>query len=467
LLFAACSNNKELLSAGSGPKKASVSKAAGSGDAEALPGGVSKTDAQQGVAQKTENGTLPSPLSAASGSAVVPNAASGAVSKVFTGPKLPLAGSVFSRAYAIDSHTFYSTFPRKPGECSEEIHAEYWVKGKDGKIYPTWHPPVHPSGCKFGHEHGTDPSTSTLFADIGSPPFGYAQEQYEPNRPELQRSQPHVGYKIELANNFQAKDNLPNVKCSVMNMFHHETFSTDGLVNPLHEFFYDAKCTDGLEIHWKSLNNMGKPGEFHERCAGASFEIVTLKNPILNPRILPPGDDSTLGSRSINDWHNCIKPRVIDQDQGFGISERWIFEAGAQHDLGLEVGFAITDAPVNPGRYGHKEVPEGMQFMIELCKMKDWDECKEVKAKKLAWHDVGNPWNGESRFTRPMWILNLQNKSGKTKWYTDVFGKKVSPTPFEGSIEQHFSLANQRIEGYSAPDTWKYVVPANGVRLPN
>jgi hypothetical protein len=385
-----------------------------------------------------------------------------------SGPGLPPVGSVLSRAYAIDSPLFYKTYPRKEGECSSEIHSLYWVKGPDSKIYPTWHPPVHPAtGCKFGHEHGTDPSTSTMFAKTGMPPFGYTQELIGGNDVEKQRSQPHVGYKVELSNDFVPRKDLTDIKCSVMNMFHHETTTADGLVNPLHEFFYDAKCTNGFEIHWKSMQNMGKQGEFHGRCNGASSAIVKLQNPVLNPKVIPLGKDSVLGSRSVNDWHDCIKPTVIDKNLGFGISERWIFEVGVKHSSGLDANFAITDAPTNPGRFGNKDMPTGMQYMIDICKGRNVGDCKTINETGITWDDARSPWNGEGRFTRPMWIVNVINKSGKTKWFTDVYGNNASDTPIVGGIEQFISLQNEKIENYSSPDTWRNPDKKAGVRLPN
>ena len=63
-----------------------------------------------------------------------------------------------------------------PGDtCTKDIHDQYSVVGPDGKLYPTWHPPVDPAtGCTFGHEHGRDPRGSNLYHQVGAIPFGYA-----------------------------------------------------------------------------------------------------------------------------------------------------------------------------------------------------------------------------------------------------------------------------------------------------
>ena len=67
--------------------------------------------------------------------------------------------------------------PYGPDTCTPAIHESYAVVGPDGKVYPTWHPPVDPAtGCTFGHEHGRDPRGSDLYDEVGPIPFGYANE---------------------------------------------------------------------------------------------------------------------------------------------------------------------------------------------------------------------------------------------------------------------------------------------------
>ena len=64
--------------------------------------------------------------------------------------------------------------------CTKEQHDAHSVVGPDGKLYPTWHPPVDPtSGCSFGHEHGRDPRGSDLYSIVGDMPLGVANEALE------------------------------------------------------------------------------------------------------------------------------------------------------------------------------------------------------------------------------------------------------------------------------------------------
>src|SRR5690349_1676057 len=84
-----------------------------------------------------------------------------------------------------NAQSFSIWAPSSNDNCSKEIHDSYSTLGPDHKLYPTWHPPVDPkTGCKFGHEHGRDPSGSNLYSEVGPIPFGYANEQldtWDPN----------------------------------------------------------------------------------------------------------------------------------------------------------------------------------------------------------------------------------------------------------------------------------------------
>ncbi len=79
-------------------------------------------------------------------------------------------------------------------KCPESVHATFTTTGPDGKTYPTWHPPEDPqSGCWFGHEHGSDPSTFPAIAQVGMPAFGYTAAQHG-------MEEPHVGFKVYVVN---------------------------------------------------------------------------------------------------------------------------------------------------------------------------------------------------------------------------------------------------------------------------
>jgi hypothetical protein len=94
--------------------------------------------------------------------------------------------------------------PGAGDNCTVEIHNQYATVGPDGKLYPTWHPPVDPeTGCNFGHEHGRDPHGSDLYGEVGDIPFAYANEQLDVWDPTGKRHEDHVGHKIEWANDVE------------------------------------------------------------------------------------------------------------------------------------------------------------------------------------------------------------------------------------------------------------------------
>ena len=81
-------------------------------------------------------------------------------------PVVPGGGTPVGNA---QSYGLWTPGPRD--DCTAAIHNSYSVVGPDGKLYPTWHPPVDPvTGCSFGHDHGRDPRGSALYAAVGPIP---------------------------------------------------------------------------------------------------------------------------------------------------------------------------------------------------------------------------------------------------------------------------------------------------------
>ena len=112
-------------------------------------------------------------------------------------PVVPGGGTPVGNA---QSYGLWTPGPRD--DCTAAIHNSYSVVGPDGKLYPTWHPPVDPvTGCSFGHDHGRDPRGSALYAAVGPIPFGYANEQLDVYDPANPRHEDHFGHKIEWENN--------------------------------------------------------------------------------------------------------------------------------------------------------------------------------------------------------------------------------------------------------------------------
>ena len=200
----------------------------------------------------------------------------------------------------------------------KDIHDSYKVKGPDGKWYPTWHPPVDPAtGCKFGHEHGRDPSGSMVWqqakeyfyfdannngkmdseeAAISGLPFGYTNEKYDAYLASKgqtgMRHEDHVGHKVDFANGepdlaTHTMSNDPNggvwigdanesgkispdtgVRCFFLAKPHQGVSSKDAFTNNIHEVFYFQDCRHpsrpelNAKVSVAMMEGFGAPGGF-------------------------------------------------------------------------------------------------------------------------------------------------------------------------------------------------------------
>src|SRR5688500_497553 len=147
------------------------------------------------------------------------------------------------------SRAFGLWTPGPNDTCTKEQHDAFSVVGPDGKLYPTWHPPVDPtSGCSFGHEHGRDPRGSDLYQIVGDMPLGVANEALETWDPANPRREDHVGHKIDWENDvrMQVKTAVASaileVTCDILVKLHQGTHSKDAFTNNLHEMVYHVRC---------------------------------------------------------------------------------------------------------------------------------------------------------------------------------------------------------------------------------
>lgn len=338
----------------------------------------------------------------------------------------PPANAKLSRAYKemLDRH--YSDNPPRAGECSREIHGRYWVYGPDSKVYPTWHPPVDPvSGCAFGHEHGADPSTSYLRSV--TLPFGYTNEKLFELNSVNYRDEDHVGHKVELANNMPMGGNgsLNGARCDVLIKFHQGTHSRDALANNLHEVFYNASCTDGTAMRWRSLHPFGEPGKAFVNCTpGSSNYEITTGSAV--PATSPIGN----GSRNLPD-NNCLTANLID------MQEDWPIDVAHSLNNGRFVfGFGLYLTVGNASRFVDLSTPGAITIgrPTERCYQlgtpaANSPECVALRMQgAIAWNDPRSPWKGTARRIHVN-QLTVVNPTGITRWYTDVFGGQVSRQP--------------------------------------
>jgi hypothetical protein len=321
------------------------------------------------------------------------------------------------------------------------VHDQFAVVGPDGKLYPTWHPPVDPeTGCSFGHEHGRDPRGSDLRGEVGAIPFGYVNEVAD-------LFAPHVGYKIEWENDVAMSlgfgdvgSVLFDVKCDVLAELHQGSGGGGAFVNPQHELQYHAKCSDGTELHMRILTVIGHAGEFERSCDGATVVVA----PDLD------GPDGG-GRRRIPD-RTCVERHILVPE-----GERSSFGSGLRESWQLSQSLRTADGHrlasigpyfniFNPSRYHDPASPDLVGRPIDLCyevtpngERADGGLCDESTAEGtitgLTFDDPRSAFNGARR-DMDINSIRVSNSEGPRVWYTDVYGMNGSVTPFPGSIRQ-------------------------------
>ncbi|MDG4794952.1 cellulose-binding domain-containing protein [Micromonospora sp. WMMD1082] len=383
------------------------------------------------------------------------------------GQGLPPAGAQTSQAYdRIRNGTDYT--PRS-GECSTDIHARYWTYGPDGKVYPTWHPTRDSSGCNFGHEHGDDPRPSDLFSTAGWPAFGYTSEVMASTLPaSSQRHEDHVGHKVLTVNNvnviqgdngtsFFPPQGTTIAVCDVLLKFHQGTHSKDAFTNNIHELIYNSRCQQSnggavTEARFSLMIPIGRAGGFSpSECPGFGGQFINVGPAVpadspsesrsLGRLITEPGCVQAIREgRTHRDplYPNPVPFTVSDMDD-FWFSDFQVTGSG------LNFRLAPLFYVVNPARYYDPAKPDRLGRIVDLCytDLAGGDYCDQARrvtqqtGQQLAWDDSRSPFKGTLREFRPGFFV-VQN-SGPSTVYTDAYGRNVSSTPFNGSIQQYFS----------------------------
>ncbi|MBS4752704.1 hypothetical protein KG112_07765 [Nocardioides sp. zg-ZUI104] len=182
--------------------------------------------------------------------------------------------------------------PTQYDTCTRAEHNSYAATGPDGKLYPSWHPPVHTradgSTCTFGHEHGDDPTSSDIYEwaieqfraenpEAEGIPFGYGSEMLseysEIYGGGVHRHEDDPGQKVVVSNDQQMGvdfvdrygDTQPLV-CDHLIKAHQGSHSGDATKNNTHELFYALACNDGTKLHTYLMSNYGNANELHASC---------------------------------------------------------------------------------------------------------------------------------------------------------------------------------------------------------
>jgi hypothetical protein len=338
--------------------------------------------------------------------------------------------------------------PSQADTCSPDVHNAYSVVGPDGKLYPTWHPPVDPaSGCTFGHEHGRDPRGSDLFEFIGPLAFGYANEQLDIYDPGTARHEDHVGHKVEWENNVKMHVDggagaALEITCDVFVKLHQGTHSKDAFTNNLHELYYALRCSDRTEARIIVLTPIGTPGEFKTSCDrrlvaagvasppnspnGNGVRIIPDRACVEQFMLVPPGERSNFHSALHESWQTHTTIRRADNRQL------------ASFDAYFQVFF--------PSRFYDASKPDFVGRPIDVCvevtptgRRASGTECTQSTGGgafgELGFDDPRSLFNGVKR----MVDINgnrITNSDGPETWYTDPFGRNGRTEPFPGSIRQ-------------------------------
>ncbi|MEZ4422301.1 MAG: hypothetical protein R3E98_02740 [Gemmatimonadota bacterium] len=331
------------------------------------------------------------------------------------------------------SRAYSSWAPKSTDTCTTEIHDRYAVVGSDGKLYPTWHPPVDPeTGCTFGHEHGRDPRGSDLFDDLGMVPFGLANEA-------IDFFAPHEGFKIEWENNVEMQaeggvGGLFRIECDVMFELHQGTDGSGRFVQPKHEMGYFIACTDGSKAYFQIVTTIGHEGEYVRSCDGTH---VTAKE--------VTGGLRGGGQRVIPDI-TCLERELLvpeGQRSNFGVlRESWQFSQSLRTSANQTL---VSIGPYfnvfNPSRVFDPSAPNLLANVVDLCFADRADGRKargnlcDQTAAGATWDHPGSAFDGAHRDVDINGV-HVRNAGGPEVWYTDGFGRNGSPTPFPGSIRQ-------------------------------
>lgn len=364
--------------------------------------------------------------------------------------------------------------PGRSDTCSKEIHDSYWVYGPDGKVYPTFHPPIHPAdGCTFGHEHGRDPADSDL-SDIPFP-FGYVEE-LAAETGQVAETEDHVGHKIEWYNDGgYYQSGSPNSNhdqiCDVAYKLHMGSHSDEAFANNAHEVFHYARCTNGSELIYRAMHRFGSPGEFNLHCDQGAGETVAIER-------REEQTDRLTGGREIP-GSACFEDQVLvpegQRSNWRPFDERWtLYHSVDSAEFGrfFIQFFFFVDLP---SRYW-----DGQQLArtVDLCyrtgalQVRADEYCEPMRAANgqapVEWDDPASPFNGADRSIF-MGDLRLDNNASQNDWYTDIHGGVWATTPFPDSIRQHVATAPIDAAASYRPDPIRSITFQQnlGIHAPN
>ena len=380
-----------------------------------------------------------------------------------TAPEIPVALG--------DAVAFSLWTPGPQDSCSRAIHDSYSAVGPDGLRYPTWHPPVDPgTGCTFGHEHGRDPSGSSIYNEVGPIPFGYANQHLMDGGFGADRHEDHVGHKVEWQNDTEMRiggggSATLSVRCNLLVKMHQGTHSPDAFTNNMHEVVYHIRCSDGTGFGATLLTPIGTPGELVVGCDRQRHVVAG----VATPSISPGGG----GKRALPEVA-CLQERVLGGERpnfDAALRESWEISASLRTSSGRTlVSFNPYFQAMDPSRYFDATAPRQMARPIDLCytdAVRGRDRCEGLPAGPIGWDDPRSPFKGVRRFV-DVNGNKVRNAEGPSIWYTDALGRAGSPEPFPGSIVQWIAPhSNEGLDLHGIVMGKDRDYDARGVHAPN
>ena len=432
-----------------------------------------------------------------------------------TPPTPPVAGDPFPQtAGVIDSfgqvapsgstgmgfmavRAYYRDYPRRPGECSREVHDRYWVRDAAGVSHPTWHPPVDPvTGCRFAHEHGDDPRLSPIYAFAQGVPFGMTHGDASGVR----RHEDHVGHKVVVQTNWGLVDGNPQngrqpdsdpirrtgIQCDWLSKLHQGSWSRDALANNAHEYFLNLRCTDGVELRLKQLVTFGPPELVTNLCNGPVVgQAEALTRFTQTSEAFPSGVTANSGvpvTRALDGKREFVcLDNLVWKNQ---LEELWKSDGVIELPAGGFINFSPYYVVRNPARYidhrwAAQNAADAYVSSIDVCfddnpsyRGQPFGFCSSVPASfgqlssTARQRDSRNPMNGTARVIHPKNIVvysaNEEGGANKILFCTDRLGRNAripgTGSCSAGEIEQLVSRSDRRQWGWSGSDVNAIVV---------
>lgn len=390
---------------------------------------------------------------------------------VRTQAMLPGSSETLAKSYGLWS-------PEKSWECPKWMHDTYWVKGEDGRVYPTWHPPTdfNPETntyCTYGHEHGDDPQSSEAFSIGGMPAFGFVNEQQAANDPANPRHEDHFGHKVFVANNwnlYNANNSSQTTSCDVVVKLHMGSHSPDALTNTAHEMFLSGQCSGLQPFNLKQLALFGSPGYFKEP------ESPSCDTTLPSGVTPSPSNQPTGGAHRAIPTKDCFT-RGSAEEQSSTVLKR-TFEYWLTSLAGSDFYFRVT----NPARIYDASSTNKIGRTVDLCSVSGHPlaqtlMCQEVRAagavNKVTWDDPRSLFRGtvnvESHFSGLIF-----SSSSSSVVYTDAYGRnaRTSPNSSQGiTLKQTVPVQgfSYKVDGHASlfPSVDYSAAGRNGVRAPN